>query len=63
LDPARRRQLLVDLQREAYDWAQPVPLGWTVGAWGYRGSTVKNIPQLVNVGSPFFKWEQVWLDR
>ena len=62
LDPAKRKQMLLDLQKEAYAWAQPIPIGWTIGAWGFRAA-VKNMPQLLNVGSPFFKWEQVWVDR
>lgn len=62
LDPAKRRQLLLDLQQEAYSYAQPIPIGWTIGAWGFR-TAVKNMPQLLNVGSPFFKWEQVWLEK
>ena len=63
LNPARRKALMVELQQEAYDWAQPVPVVWTISAWGYRSSMVKHVPLVLNTGSPFFKWEEVWLNQ
>ena len=62
LDYTRRLSVVENIQRQMFEWAPGVPMAWTVIRWGYRGF-VKDVPGVLNVGSPFFRWEQVWLDR
>ena len=62
-DPAKRKQLILDLQRADLDDHVLMPLVVRQGYAGYM-PWLKNYPTNVTmIFSNIFRWEQVWLDR
>lgn len=61
LDPARRLQVMWDLQRQLFKDLPRAPIG-------YFGTPLFNWPEIKNVGrcyfafSPCYRWDQTWID-
>ena len=64
LDPARRRQLIQDLEREVFDWAVIIPAAMNQGVAVTR-EYVKNVTPRAATWIPafYFRMEAVWLDK
>lgn len=61
LDAAKRKQLLLDAQRLLLDELPTIPLDYGKFDAFFR-KEVKNTPKIYFPMSPWYRWEQVWLD-
>lgn len=62
LDPARRKALVHELQREVIAFAPMVYLEWGLRPIGYH-PWVKNLPVSVSFWSNVYRYEQVWMSK
>ena len=62
LDPAERRRLLFDLQREILTELPIIPVIWWVGPVFWHAE-LKNFPRCFLGHSPCYSWGEVWFDR
>lgn len=62
LDPGRRAGIIDEMQKMYLDHASSIPILYRDYVTGWQ-SYVKNYPLFRFTFSPFYRWEQVWLDQ
>lgn len=62
LDPARRKVLIVDAQREYLDWLADIPTTWDRGYFGWHPDVKNTPPVMIGTMWPYYRWEAVWLE-